>query len=117
VGGVRRFALACAVAVTATLTSAPLSLLLPALTLAGGLALGWNALLLTAAAEFAGLRRAGAALGLQQTGLAVWATCVAPAFAFLVDRTSWRLSFLLISVVAGSAYPLLCRLDTDPVAC
>jgi hypothetical protein len=89
---------------------------LGALTLSGGLAHGWNALMATATGESAGLPRTGAAIGFQQTWLAVRATCAAPAFALLVTRSSWRLSLLLVAVVASAAYPLLRRLGAAPVA-
>ena len=84
--------------------------------LAGGLALAWNALVLTATAEFAGLGRAGSALGFQQTGLAVCATATAPAFGALVAATSWPAAFAAVAAVAACAYPLLRALDRDSLA-
>jgi hypothetical protein len=55
--------------VTSSLTGGPVSLLVPALVLAGGLTMAWNGLSFTAAAELAGAARTGAAIGLQQTVL------------------------------------------------
>ena len=107
-------ALTCAVAATSILVTAPLVLLLPAMLVAGGLSMAWNALVLTATAEFAGPRRSGAALGLQQTGLSLWSTIVPPVFAALVVSTSWRFSFGAVALVVASAYPLLVRLDRCP---
>jgi hypothetical protein len=102
-------ALACAVATTALLVSGPLVLLVPAIIAAGALSLAWNALVLTAVAEFAGVRRSGTALGLQQTVLAVWATLAAPLFGALVAATSWRLGFGVVALFVISAYPLLVK--------
>jgi sugar phosphate permease len=103
-------ALGAAIAITTALTSAPTFLLLPALALTGGLAMGWNALSFTAAAELAGHSRSGAALGLQQTALSAWAAAAAPAFAVLVATTSWRAGFALVAVSAFAAHRLLAGL-------
>jgi hypothetical protein len=78
---------------SAALTEAPLSLLLPALVAAGALSLSWNGLSFTAAAELAGRARSGAALGFQQTALTVAAAATPPVFASLVDSSSWALGF------------------------
>jgi sugar phosphate permease len=102
----RRLALALGVAllVTALLAQAPLALLLPVLVAAGGLSLSWNALSFTAAAELAGRARSGAAIGLQQTALSVFYAVAAPAFAWVVDESSWGLGFALAALlpVAGA---------------
>ena len=79
--------------VAAVLVDAPLAVLVPALIVAGVLGLSWNGLAFTAAAERAGVTRAGAALGFQQTTFAVVSSIVPPAFAALVATTSWRLAF------------------------
>ncbi len=91
-------AIAAAVALTTALTSAPLELLVPSFVAAGGLSMAWNGLAFTAAAELAGLGRSGAAIGLQQTILALVGTLVAPAFAATVDATSWRTGFALAAL-------------------
>jgi sugar phosphate permease len=110
-------ALGVAVGITTALTSAPLYLLLPALAVTGGLAMGWNALSFTAAAELAGHSRSGAALGLQQTALSVWAAAAAPAFALVVADTSWRAGFALVALSAFAAHALLAglRLEERPI--
>jgi sugar phosphate permease len=95
-------ALTAAVVVVATLTGAPLAVLLPALVVAGVLSLAWNGLSFTAAAETAGLARSGAALGFQQTLLGVTGAAVPPAFAALVAGASWRVAF-----AASALGPLL----------
>jgi len=61
--------------------------------------------LLRAAAETAGAARAGAALGLQQTLLGIVVAGVPPAFAAIVDASSWRIAFA--AVVAGPAAGVL----------
>jgi sugar phosphate permease len=103
-------ALFVAVALSTALVSAPTQLLLPVLAVAGGFAMGWNALAFTAAAELAGYARSGAALGLQQTALGVWAAIAAPAFALLVASTSWRTGFALVALTAIAAHRVLAGL-------
>jgi sugar phosphate permease len=88
-------ALTLAVVLSAALVDAPLAVLVPALVVAGVLALSWNGLSFTAAAETSGTARSGAALGFQQTLLAVMGAGVPPAFAAVVGATSWRVAFLL----------------------
>ena len=78
-------ALATATVVAAALVDAPLAVLIPALIVDGVLGFSWNGLSFTAAAERAGAARSGAALGFQQTTLAVVGAIVPPAFAALVD--------------------------------
>ena len=88
-------------AAAAVLLSAPLGLLIPVFVAAGALSLSWNGLSFTAAAELAGRRRAGAALGFQQTVLS-GAGVVAPVvFAASVSVTSWPAAFGL-----AAAFPL-----------
>ena len=101
----QRLALAVSLVVTAALARAPLALLLPALVVAGALSLSWNALSFTAAAELAGRARSGAALGFQQTALAVASTAAPPAFAAVVDASSWGVGFGLAALfpLAGLA--------------
>lgn len=94
--------LTLAMLLVAGAVDAPLAVLVPALLLAGVLGLSWNGLSFTAAAETAGLERSGAALGFQQTLLAVLGAGVPPAFAALVGATSWRTAFAL-----AAAGPLL----------
>ena len=89
-------------AVAAALLGAPLAALVPAFVLAGGFAMAWNGLSFTAAAELAGRRRSGAAIGMQQTSLAAAGAVVPPAFAALVVATSWGAGFALAAL-----FPLL----------
>lgn len=81
------------VGLVAVLIGAPLVVLVPALVIATSLSMTWNGLSYTAAAELAGTARSGAAIGFQQTALAVVGFLAAPFFAALVDESSWRLGF------------------------
>jgi sugar phosphate permease len=103
-------ALAAAAALTAVVVSAPLAVLVPTFVAAGALAMSWNALSFTAAAEVAGQARSGAALGFQQTVLAGWGALAAPVFAATVAATSWRAGFALVAVAPIAAWRVLGRL-------
>jgi sugar phosphate permease len=94
---------------TALLTGAPLALLAPVLVLAGVVAASWNGLAFAAAAEAAGRRRSGAALGLQQTVLFGAGAVAAPLFAVLVDRAGWSWGFALIALGPALAFVVLGR--------
>lgn len=85
-------------ALAAAVLEAPATVLVPAFILAGGLAMSWNGLSFTAAAELAGRGRSGAAIGMQQTALSAAGAVVPPAFAALVAATSWRVGFALAAV-------------------
>ena len=115
---IRSFALATAVgsAAVAALTSSSELLLLPVLALAGGLSMGWNALSFAAAAETAGRARSGAAVGLQQTTLAVSGALTPLAFAPLVAGTSWRVGFVAVAITPLIAFGLLRPLRDQPTA-
>jgi MFS family permease len=95
VGPLRRVGLAVALslAATAVLAGGPLGLLIPALALAGGLSMAWNGLSFTAAAELAGARRSGAAIGFQQTVLSGIGVGAPVLFAVTVSTGSWALAF------------------------
>jgi MFS family permease len=92
-------ALAAAMGATAAATAAPLGVAVAAFLVAGGLSMAWNGLSFTAAAEAAGEARSGAAIGFQQTVLSVIGAAVSPAFAALVDGTSWRTAFAVAAAV------------------
>ena len=95
-------AVAVAVAVTAALAGGPVWLLVPAIAVAGGLSMAWNGLSFTVAAELAGRRRSGAAIGLQQTVLGAVGIVSPVLFAAVVSWTSWSVAF-----VVAAAVPLL----------
>jgi sugar phosphate permease len=104
------FAFAAALALTAALTSAPLALLVPALLVAGALSQSWNGLAFTATAELAGRARSGAALGFQQTSLAVAAAVATPVFAATVEASSWGLAFGLAALLPLAGAGLVRRI-------
>jgi len=91
------FALAAAMTAVAVLANASLWVLVPVLLVAGGLGMSWNGLSFTAAAEIAGRRRAGAAVGFQQTVLAVGSVITPIAFA-AVAAASWPVAFAVAAV-------------------
>jgi sugar phosphate permease len=109
------YRLALAVSATllavAALVRAPEWALIPILIVAGGIGLSWNGLSFVAAAEIAGARASGAAIGLQQTILGVGGIAAPIAIAALVAAASWRLAFL----VAG-LFPLLGWAAIRPLA-
>jgi MFS family permease len=104
-------ALAVAMATAAALVHASLWLLVPALIVAGALGMSWNGLSFTAAAEIAGRARAGAAVGFQQTVLAV-GTTITPILFGLVAASSWRLAFGLSAVCAAAGAAVLRPLES-----
>jgi sugar phosphate permease len=100
----RRLALAVSatLVVVAAFARAPVWALVPVLVVAGGIGLSWNGLSFVAAAEMAGTRASGAALGFQQTMLGIAGIAAPIGFAALVSTTSWRTAFLVAGV-----FPLL----------
>ena len=104
------FAFAAALALTAALTSASPALLVPALLVAGALSQSWNGLSFTATAELAGRARSGAALGFQQTSLAVSAAVATPVFAATVEASSWGLAFGLAALLPLAGAGLVRRI-------
>ena len=101
-------------AAATALLDAPLALLVVAFVLAGGFAMAWNGLSFTTAAEIAGARRSGAALGLQQTALAAAGAAVPPAFAAVVAASSWRTGFALAALFPLAGVQLLRPLGSRP---
>ena len=94
----------------AALVDAPGWALAPVLILGGGLVMSWNALSVTAIVEFAGPRRSGAALGLQQTMLQVSVVAAPLVFAPFVAATSWQAGFAV-----AAACPLAAVLVLRPL--
>jgi sugar phosphate permease len=95
----------------AALDSAAEWLVVLVLVLAGALCLSWNGLAFTAAAEIAGARASGAAIGLQQTMLGVSGIVAPIGIALLVDEWSWPAAFL-----AAGLFPLLGWLVFRPLS-
>jgi sugar phosphate permease len=101
---------AAGVLLTAVVTNAPVAVVVPVMVAAGAISMAWNGLSVTAAAELAGLSRSGAAIGFQQTTLAVLGVLVPAGFAYLVETTSWRTGFALASIGPLVGWYLLGRL-------
>jgi MFS family permease len=115
VGPLRLVGLAVAggLVVTAVLAGGPIPLLVVALGLAGALSMAWNGLSFAAAAELAGLRRSGAAIGFQQTVLSGIGVASPPLFAGTVAASSWGLAFLLAAVFPLAGWFALRPLDAN----
>jgi MFS family permease len=103
-------ATALATGLVAALTGASLWILVPAFVVAGGLAMSWNGLSFTAAAELAGGRRSGAAIGFQQSVLSGVGAVAPVVFAALVAATSWRVGFALAALCPLPGIALFRRL-------
>jgi sugar phosphate permease len=98
------------VLLTALLANAPVAVVVPLMVVAGAISMAWNGLSVTAAAELAGLSRSGAAIGFQQTTLAVIGVLVPAGFAYVVDVVSWEAGFALASLGPIVGWYLLGRL-------
>jgi MFS family permease len=99
--------IAASVAVTTALLNASPWIVVPLLVVAATFGLSWNGLSFTATAETAGRARSGAAIGLQQTFLAVGGLVAPIAFAAVVHHSSWRLAFALAAASPLIGYALL----------
>ena len=77
-------------------------MLVPLLVAAGVFGMSWNGLSFTAAAEAAGPRRSGAAIGFQQTVLGVGGIVIPIAFAAVVAGASWRIAFFAAAATAAA---------------
>lgn len=92
-------------AAAAALWQAPAAVLVPTLVGAGVLAMSWNGLSFTAAAEMSGRQRAGTAISVQNTVLSAGGAVAPLAFAALVVATSWPLAWsaLVLCQLGGVA--------------
>jgi sugar phosphate permease len=106
----RNFALLALLAVLAT---APGALLYPVLLCAAVSTMTWNGLAFTAAAEISGRARAGTAMSLQNTILAVGGALAPSAFGAVVDATSWASAFALLAFAPLLAVFVLRPLEDD----
>ena len=93
--------LAVALATAAALVAGPIYVLVPLLVVAGVFGMSWNGLSFTAAAEAAGPRRSGAAIGFQQTVLGAGGIVIPIAFAAVVAGASWRVAFFAAAATAA----------------
>jgi sugar phosphate permease len=107
---IRNFAL---VAVTAALVHAPGTVLYPVLLCATVSTMTWNGLAFTAAAEISGRARAGTAMSLQNTILAVGGALAPSAFGAVVEATSWTSAFAVLAIAPLAAVFVLRPLEGD----
>jgi sugar phosphate permease len=82
---------------------APLALALVALLPAGILSMSWNGLAFAAAAEMAGVGRAGAALGIQNTVVSLGGGVMPPLFGLLVEGVGWSAAFAVLGSLQVAA--------------
>jgi sugar phosphate permease len=94
-------------ALSAALVTVPLEILIPTLVVATAFSMMWNGLSYTAAAELAGRSRSGAAIGFQQMTLSIVGFIAAPAFAAIVDASSWRTGFAVFAAAPLAGWWLL----------
>jgi sugar phosphate permease len=94
-------------ALLAVLTTYGGTAAVPVLLVAGVVAISWNGLAFTAVGELAGAGRAGTALGLQNTAVALGAALTTPLLGVVVERTSWGTGYGLAAVAALTAVLLL----------
>lgn len=111
----RRIAATDAVLLTATavLAGAPGALLYPVLLAAGVTAMCWNGLAFTAAAEIAGRRRAGTAMGLQNTIVSIGGAVAPTAFGALVHAAGWSVGYAAAAAGPVLALAVLAPLQED----
>ena len=89
---------------------APAPVLVPVLVVAAFAGVSWNALTFAASAELAPPGSAGTAIGLQNTALALAAALFLPAFAVLVESTSWNAGFAICALAPLIAFVLMRKL-------
>jgi sugar phosphate permease len=106
----RNFAL---LALTAALVGAPGVLLYPALLCTAVSTMTWNGLAFTAAAEISGRARAGTAMSLQNTILAVGGALAPSVFGAVVEATSWTSAFAVLALAPLLAVFVLRPLEGD----
>jgi sugar phosphate permease len=73
----------------------------------------WNGLSFTAAGEIAGRARAGTAMSLQNTVVAVGSAVGAPLFGLLVDVAGWPVAFAVLAMGPLLAWVVLTPLEAD----
>jgi MFS family permease len=100
-------------ALVAALAGAPSALLYPVLLCAAVSTMTWNGLAFTAAAEMSGRLRAGTAMSLQNTIVAVGGALAPVAFGLLVDATSWTAGFAACAIAPALAVLVLAPLETE----
>jgi len=94
-------------AALAATTAAPDAVVLPLLFAASVATMIWNGLAFTAAAEISGRRRAGTAMSMQNTIVAVVGALTPAAFGALVEATAWPLAFAVLGLGPVAAWLVL----------
>jgi sugar phosphate permease len=97
----------------AALASAPDAVLVPLLICGGVLAMSWNGLSFTAAAEISGGAQAGRAMGMQNTLMRVAGAMVPVGLGALAAHGSWRAAFVAIGLAPLAGRALLGPLVDD----
>jgi sugar phosphate permease len=97
----------------AALTGAPDALLVPVLMAGGMLAMSWNGLSFTAAAEISGGAQAGRAMGLQNTMMRLAGAAAPLALGALAAGVSWEAAFAVMGVAPLAGRWLLAPLVAD----
>jgi sugar phosphate permease len=97
----------------AALSSAPDGVLVPLLMGGGVLAMSWNGLSFTAAAEISGGAQAGRAMGMQNTLMRAAGAVVPVALGALASQGSWRAAFLVMGIAPLAGRALLGPLVED----
>jgi sugar phosphate permease len=112
---IRRVALsdAALLAAATALVSAPGAVLYPVLLVAGIVAMSWNGLAFTAAAEISGRLRAGTAMSLQNTAISAAAAAVPVLFGALVETASWRAAYAVAALAPLAGWWVLGPLEAD----
>lgn len=95
------------------LATAPGVLLYPVLLVAAVSTMTWNGLAFTAAGEISGRARAGTAMSVQNTILAIGGVVAPALFGALVDATSWGLAFAVLSLAPATGFAVLRPLEGD----
>ncbi len=101
---------AALLAMCAVLVQAPLVVLVPILLLTTVVNMSTNGLAFTATGELAGVQRAGAAMGFQNTFLFVSGTIAPIAFGAAVTGLGWRFGFALLAAAGLAGWFLLAPL-------
>jgi sugar phosphate permease len=97
----------------AVLSNAPDAVLVPLLMGGGVLAMSWNGLSFTAAAEISGGAQAGRAMGMQNTLMRAAGAVVPVALGALAAHGSWRAAFLVMGIAPLAGRALLGPLVED----
>ncbi len=103
---------AALLALSAVLVDAPIALLVPVLLITTVVNMSTNGLAFTATGELAGVERAGAAMGFQNTFLFVSGTVAPIAFGAAVTWLGWRFGFALLAAAGLAGWLLLAPLSS-----